>query len=96
MRRVLTKRIEMPGLAFTSMVASLVCAVAYSFQDRGGIVFGILCEEIARFFGPLFCLYLFFRLFCEVLVCGGKRTLSFAVGSFFCFGTFLIWYLNLR
>jgi hypothetical protein len=85
------KPIGMPRQAAVIIATSFLCGISYLFSDRGGIMMSTLCGEIAYFFGPLLCLYLFFRLFCTALSAKGKHTVSFAVGTFFGFGTFFIW-----
>jgi len=70
---------------------SLLCGVTYLLDGRGGFVFGSLCGEFSYFFGPLLCAYLFLRLFYDGLGARGKHTLSFALGTLFGIGTFLIW-----
>jgi hypothetical protein len=92
MRQFFTKPIEMPQQAAIIISASLLCGISYLCSGRGGLVLGQLAEMFACFFGPLLCVYLFFRMFCDICFrSSGKHPVAFLLGTFFGFGTFFIW-----
>jgi hypothetical protein len=92
MHPFLTKRIEIPWLTAIIIASSLLSGIAYLLQGRGGLVFGVLCEEIAWFFGPLLCGFLFCLLLAEIFWKRGGHPWSLAFGALFGFGTFYIWF----
>ena len=68
MHRILTKRIEIPWLAGIIVASSLVTGITYLLEGRGGFVFGTLCGEIAYFFGPLLCAFLWILLASNIFI----------------------------
>jgi hypothetical protein len=91
MNRILTKRIKIPWLTAIIVASSLVTGIAYLFSGRGGFVFGTLCDEIAYFFGPLFCAFLWVLLASEIIWKRGGHPWALFIGSLFGFGTFYLW-----
>jgi Kef-type K+ transport system membrane component KefB len=95
MRQLFTKPIEMPQQAAIIILISVLCGLAYLGGGHGGFVVSQLAEMFAYFFGPLLCLYLFFRMFCDICFrSSGKHPVAFLLGTLFGFGTFFIWYLH--
>ena len=92
MRQLFTKPIEMSQQAAVIISASVLCGVSYLCSGHGGFVVSQLSDMFAFFFGPLLCVYLFFRMFCDVCFrSSGKHSVAFLLGAVFGFGTFFIW-----
>jgi hypothetical protein len=92
MRQLFTKPIEMQQQAVVIISTSVLCGVSYLCSGHGGFVIGQLSDMFAFFFGPLLCLYLFFRMFCDICFrSSGKHSVAFLLGAVFGFGTFFIW-----
>jgi hypothetical protein len=95
MRQLFTKPIEMPHQAAIIISVSVLCGISYLSRGHGGFVVSALSEMFGAFFGPLLCLYLFFRMFCDVCFrSSGKHPVAFFLGALFGFGTFFIWYFH--
>ena len=91
MHRILTKHIKIPWLAGIIVASSLVTGITYLLEGRGGFVFGTLCGEIAYFFGPLLCAFLWILLASEIIWKRGGHPWALSIGSLFGFGTFYLW-----
>ena len=91
MLQILKKRIELPALTAIIVTSSLVTVAAGLLQNRVGLIVGTLCEEMAWFFGPLFCAFLWILLASEIFWKRGGHPWALSIGSLFGFGTFIIW-----
>jgi hypothetical protein len=91
MQRILTKPIEIPWLTGIIVASSIVTGVAYLLEGRGRSGFEILCGEMAYFFGPLLCAFLWVRLASEIIWKRGGHPWALFIGSLFGFGTFYLW-----
>jgi hypothetical protein len=87
----LTAPIALPALTSIVVAASLATGLAYLLQGRFGFVFGSLCAELAYFFGPPLCGFLFVVLFHNIIRHRGGHPWLFLLGAVFGFGTFYVW-----
>ena len=84
-------RIEIPRLTALIVVSSVLTGTCYFLQDRVGLMFGALCEEIGCMFGPFLCLFLFLHLVAEIYARRGGHPWALLIGTSFGFGTFSVW-----
>ena len=67
MHKILTSRIQIPWLTGLIVASSLVTGITYLLEGRDRGAFGTLCGEIAYFFGPLFCVFLWILLASKII-----------------------------
>jgi hypothetical protein len=94
-RRIFNRHIKIQWLTAIIVASSLITGVCYLLKGRVGFAFGIGCEEIACFFGPLFCMLLFILLLTEIIWKRGGHPWSLFIGSLFGFGTFYLWFYEI-
>ena len=91
MHKILTSPIQIPWLTGLIVASSLVTGIAYLLEGRDRGAFGTLCGEIAYFFGPLFCVFLWILLASKIIWQRGGHPWALFIGSLFGFGTFYLW-----
>jgi hypothetical protein len=64
------------------VASSLVTGITFLLEGRGGFVFGTLCGEIAYFFGPLLCAFLWILLASEIIWKRGGHPWALFIGFF--------------